>query len=125
VGRALLGPTHRLPPAEVTEIDREDAPGTESSGGRHECAFDGRFIREIAQDVANRDDRVTVGERIIRQDQPANRLRTGGDVPRQLEHRRGCICGDDAVACLDEVTREQAAPATQLENKPLSVTNGL
>jgi hypothetical protein len=114
-----------LPIAKITKVDREHAAGAQRSGGCNEGDLDGAFIRQIAEHVAHRYDRVAVGERITRQDQLANRIRTGGHLPCQFEHRWGCVRGDNTVACIDEVTRERTAPTSQFEDEPISVTNGL
>ena len=56
------GRTPRLPVGQVAEIDREQSAGTEGMGDRRESPLDRRGIRQVVQDVTDRDDRIGIRE---------------------------------------------------------------
>ena len=66
--------------------------------------------------MADGDDRVALGNRVVREDELPN-LGVGNGLPSQSQHRgRGVGC-DDAVAGLDEMPGEEPAPAAELDDE--------
>jgi hypothetical protein len=74
--------------------------------------------------VADAHDRVGLGQRVVGQRQQAE-VGAGGGLARQVEHRRRCIRRDDPVAGVEEVLRQEAAAAAELEHEPAALPHRL
>ena len=74
--------------------------------------------------MAHAHDRVGLGQQVVGQRQQAE-VGAGGGLARQVEHRRRRIRRDDPVAGIEEVFREEAAAAAELEHQPAALAHRL
>ena len=70
--------------------------------------------------MADTDDRISVGNRIVGQHDLQHGVRIGGGLPREGEHCRRRIGRDHVMPGVDEVAREQPAPAPELDDHTAS-----
>jgi hypothetical protein len=75
--------------------------------------------------VSNRHDRVGVRDRVVGQRETPDLLGGAGVLACEVEHRRGGVGGDHAMAGVDEMLRQQPAPTAELDDEALARTNGL
>jgi hypothetical protein len=68
--------------------------------------------------MADGDDGVAVGDGILRQHQLPDPFGARGDLLRELEHGVRCVGREHAVTGVDEVPREEPAPAAELDHEP-------
>src|SRR5207245_2823968 len=92
---------------------------------RDQGLLDGGRGREGVETVADGDDRVRLRQGILRENEPANVIGSSRIRARQLEHRPRGVGGEDAVPGVDELPRQQAAPASELEDETLAFPHGL
>jgi hypothetical protein len=74
--------------------------------------------------MTDADDRVGRRDRVVRQHQFADLLGIAHDLVRQFEHRGRRIRRDHAVSGVDQVSREQSAPAPELDDQAAAVEHG-
>src|SRR5262245_49777769 len=92
------------------------AAGAERFRDRGQRTPYGGFVTQIVQDVPDRDDRVRVRERVVREHDLADVFCISGNVTCQLEHRRRCVSSHHAMSCLEEVAGKEAAPTADLND---------
>ena len=112
-------------PGEIAQVDREQTAGADGPSDRDQGLIDGGSVREVVENVADGDDRVRLRQGILRENEPANVIGSSRIRARQLEHRPRGVGGEDAVPGVDELPRQQAAPASELEDETLAFPHGL
>src|SRR4051794_18757899 len=108
----------------VAEIDRQDPARSERVRDRDESALDRLGVRQVVERMADRDDRVGGRDRVVRQDETLNRLGVTGRAPGELEHRVRRVGRDDPVPAIEQVPREQSAPAAELDDESIPLSDG-
>jgi hypothetical protein len=78
---------HGLGVREITQVDREQATRPQRLRDRDQGPIDRLRVGEVAQHVPDRDDRVRLRDRVVRQHELADLLRPGGVRAGQVEHR--------------------------------------
>src|SRR5262249_3127361 len=104
-------------PLEVAEAHGQHAAGAERARDRDERAPPGAFVAQMVKEVADRDDRVRVRRRVVREDQPADVFRVGSDLACQIEHRRRRVSRHNAMSPVEEMPGEAAAPTADLHDQ--------
>jgi hypothetical protein len=87
-------------------------------GHGHQSPVDGRRIRQVADHVTDRDDRVDGRQRILRQDQLAYVHVRAERRPGQLDHGGRRVGRDDPVTGGQQVPGQRPGPAAELEHQP-------
>ncbi len=125
-GPVVVDPSHgvrcgrRFRIGPIAEVDRDEPPRPERLRDRDERPVDRVGAREVAQRVPDRDDRVGARDRIVGERQEADLLCAGRVLARQVEHRRRRVGGEHPVAGVDEMLRQQAAAAAELEDEAVA-----
>ena len=75
--------------------------------------------------MAERDDRVSVGERVVWEHDLDDAFCIKGNFACQIEHGRRCVSRHNAMSCLEQVAGKEAAPTAELDDQALSFAYGL
>ena len=106
----------RLAVAQVAEVEGEDTSWPQGVCGGGQRALDRGLVGEVAEDVADGDDRVALGKGVVGENELPY-FRAGRCLPGERQHRGRGVRSDDVVSRLDEMPGEEAAPAAELEDE--------
>ena len=112
-------------PLEVAEVDGKHAAGAERFRDRGQRTPYSGFVTQIVQDVPDRNDRIRVRERVVREHDLADVFRISGNVACQLEHRRRRVSRHNAMSSVEEMPGENTTPTADLNDQASSLAYGL
>lgn len=89
---------------------------------RDERLVNGQSVGQVIERVPDGDDGVSRRQLITWKSELTQFLHQVADrLAGDIEHRRGCVGGDDTMPGPEEFLREQACPAAEFEHKPSPV----
>ena len=111
-------------PLQVADVEREWPGVLERTRHGGQRTIDFFLAVEVAQRMTDTDDRIGGRQRILGKTKDLDRHH-GNEVTGKVDHGRRRIGHEYPMACLDEVLREQPGSATELQDEPGPLQDGL